>query len=72
MADFGRNGRRHSFVERFSEALVAGRDMSGLWPAVRWIVIALFAALLLFGGVVLAKFAGSVIDGALPFIDKFR
>jgi len=74
VADFCRHGRKRSLGERFFETMGfgSGSAVSGPWQIVRWLVIIAFAALLVLGGTVLAKFAGSVIDGALPFIDKIK
>ncbi len=74
VADFVRHGRKRNFFERFCDVMGLGNnaEVSGKWQAVRWIVIIVLAAMLILGGTVLAKLAGSVIKGALPFIDKIR
>ena len=74
VADFVRHGRKRNFFERFCDVmgLCNNAEVSGKWQAVRWIVIIVLAAMLILGGTVLAKLVGSVIKGALPFIDKIR
>lgn len=74
MADFGRSGRSRGFVERLADVfgLTSDKSVSASWRAVRWLVLAAVAIMLLLGGAVAGHLLGSALEGVGSFIQKMK